>query len=70
MEITEKTRRELERRVDELEDFIAKKGIGSEYLQRAERAQRDLNLALLFGSAAVALGVAAWTVYKFRDGEG
>lgn len=67
MEITEKTRRELERRLDELENFIAEKGIGSEYLQRAERAQRDLNLALAIGSAAVVLGAVAWSIYQLKD---
>ena len=67
MDIKEKTRRELERRVEKLEDLIAKKGIGSEYLQRAERAQRNLNLALMMGTAAVILGLTAWSVYRFRD---
>jgi hypothetical protein len=67
MDIKEKTRRELERRVEKLEDLIAKKGIGSEYLQRAERAQRNLNLALMMGTTAVILGLTAWSVYWFRD---
>ena len=67
MDIRDKTRRELEKRVDQLEDLIASKGVGSEYLQRAERAQRDLNLALMIGSATVMLGFAAWAIYSFRD---
>ena len=67
MELKEKTRRELERRVEQLEDLIAEKGVGSEYLQRAERAQRDLNLALAIGSAAVVLGAVAWSIYQLRD---
>ena len=67
MDIRDKTRRELEKRVDQLEDLIASKGVGSEYLQRAERAQRDLNLALMIGSATVMLGFTAWAIYSFRD---
>jgi hypothetical protein len=69
MELKEKTRRELERRVEQLEDLIAEKGVGSEYLHRAERAQRDLNIALAIGSAAVVLGAVAWSIYQLRDGE-
>jgi hypothetical protein len=67
MDIKDKTRRELEKRVEQLEGLIASKGVGSEYLQRAERAQRDLNLALMIGSAAVVLGFTAWAIYSFRD---
>jgi hypothetical protein len=67
MDLKEKTRIELEKRVQKIEDLIARKGIGSEYLQRAERAQRNLNLAILIGSTAVVLGVTAWAVYSFRD---
>jgi hypothetical protein len=51
---------------DELEKLIAEKGIGSDYLNRAERIQRDVNLALLVGSATVLLGLTAWTIYKYK----
>ncbi|PKD44149.1 hypothetical protein [Rhodohalobacter barkolensis] len=51
---------------EELEKLIAEKGIGSEYLDRAERIQRDVNLALLVGSATVLLGLTAWTIYKYK----
>lgn len=51
---------------EELEKLIAEKGIGSEYLNRAERIQRDVNLALLMGSATVLLGLTAWTIYKYK----
>ncbi len=51
---------------DELEKLIAEKGIGSDYLSRAERIQRDVNLALLLGSATVLLGLTAWTIYKYK----
>jgi len=51
---------------DELEKLIAEKGIGSDYLSRAERIQRDVNLALLLTSATVLLGLTAWTIYKYK----
>ncbi|HMB98850.1 MAG TPA: hypothetical protein VKM36_10230 [Balneolaceae bacterium] len=51
---------------EELEKLIAEKGIGSDYLNRAERIQRDVNLALLVGSATVLLGLTAWTIYKYK----
>lgn len=56
--------KELSRK--DLEDLIAEKGIGSGYLKRAERIQRDLNLALLLGSAAILLGITAFTLYKYK----
>lgn len=66
MSIKEKTRKELEQRVEKLENLIAKKGVGSDYLEKAERVQRDLNLALVIGGTAVVLGLTAWTVYYFK----
>ncbi len=56
--------KELSRK--DLEDLIADKGIGSGYLKRAERIQRDVNLAILLGSAAILLGATALTIYKFK----
>jgi len=62
-----KTREELEKRVKKLENIISKKGVGSDYLQKAERAQRDLNLALLLGTTAVVLGITAYSIYKINE---
>lgn len=67
MDIKEKTRKELNERVKKLEDIIAKKGVGSEYLGKAERVQRNLNLALILGSTAIALGLTAWSIYHFKE---
>lgn len=63
MGIKDKTRKGLEERVEKLERMIAKKGVGSDYLQKAERVQRNLNLALFLGTTAVVLGVTFWSVY-------
>jgi len=67
MDVKEKARKELEDRVKKLENIIAKKGVGSEYLEKAERMQRNLNLALIIGSTAVILGLTAWSVYYFKE---
>jgi len=67
MDVKEKARKELEDRVRKLENIIAKKGVGSEYLEKAERMQRNLNLALIIGSTAVVLGITAWSVYYFKE---
>lgn len=59
MDLKEKSR-------NELEQIIAEKGIGSNYLSKAERIQRDVNLALLLGTATAFLGLTAFTLYKFK----
>jgi len=66
MAIKEKTRKELEEKVKQLENLIAKKGIGSDYLSRAERVQRDINLALILGATTAVLGITAWTLYRYK----
>lgn len=66
MELKEKTYQELKKKIDELETVIAEKGIGSDQLKKAERIQRDINLALIVGGAAAVLGFTAWGIYKFR----
>jgi hypothetical protein len=67
MSLKNKTKKELENRINELEGVIAKKGIGSDYLSKAERIQRDLNLALILGGAAALIGVTAWTLFSSSD---
>ncbi len=47
MDITKKAKEELENRLDKLESLIAKKGIGSSTLQKAQKKQRDVNLIVL-----------------------
>lgn len=66
MSIKDRTRQELEERVQQLERIIARKGVGSEYLERAERIQRDINLALILGGAASILGLTAWLIYRSK----
>lgn len=60
MDITKKAKEEIEDRLDKIEEFIASKGIGSTYLKKAKKTQRDVNLSiLLFGIVTVA-GLALW----------
>lgn len=66
MSIKDKTREELEAKVKELEGIIARNGVGSEYVQKVERVQRDVNIALMLGAATTVLGLTAWAVYKSR----
>ena len=64
----ERTRKELVNKIDELEDIITQKGIGSDKLKKAKRAQRDVNIGLMLGVTAVVAGLAAWALLD-SDGE-
>jgi hypothetical protein len=62
--IREKTLKELENKVNDLENFIAKKGIGSSYLTRAEKIQRNLNIGLFVGGVAIVGGIVAYSLLR------
>lgn len=63
----EETQGALERRVKELEEVIARKGVGSDYVQKARRVQRDINIALMLGAATTIVGIAAWALLSSGD---
>ena len=63
----DRTREELVNKIDELEDIITEKGIGSDKLKKAKRAQRDINIGLMLGAATAIAGVVAWVML---DSEG
>ncbi|TVP52306.1 MAG: hypothetical protein EA341_03430 [Mongoliibacter sp.] len=67
MDITKKAKEEIESRLDKIEDFIAKKGIGSTYLQKAQKTQRDINLVLVLGGILTVAGIVLWM--KTKDSE-
>ncbi|MFZ6052915.1 hypothetical protein [Halocola ammonii] len=50
--------------VDRTDDFIAEKGLGSSYLEKARTAQRNLNFAAAAASVVVIAGVAIWLVAR------
>lgn len=62
MDLTERTKEALELRLRKLEDLISKKGLGSKYLNKAKKTQRNLNLAIVVGSAITIAGVLAWSL--------
>ncbi len=65
MDITKKAKEELEERLEKIESFIAKKGLGSTYLQKAQKTQRDINLLLALGGVLTIAGLVLWM--KVRD---
>lgn len=60
MDITKKAKEELEDRLDKIEAFIAKKGIGSTQLQKVRKTQRDLNLGIMLGGIITVAGLIIW----------
>jgi hypothetical protein len=69
MDIKQKTKEELEKRIQKIESFIAEKGIGSSYLARAKRIQRNINLVLAFGAVTTLVGLVAWVLYQGGEEE-
>ncbi|GAB3339474.1 hypothetical protein GCM10027429_25920 [Marivirga atlantica] len=69
MDLTKKAKDELEHRVTQLEDFIASKGIGSSYLNRAKKVQRNVNVALVVGGVITLTGLAIWAFSSHEDDE-
>jgi len=64
MDITKKAKDELEKRIKRIEDFIAEKGVGSSYLARAKRVQRNINLAIVIGSLITFAGITVWLLNR------
>ncbi|SHM98810.1 hypothetical protein SAMN04488057_10575 [Cyclobacterium lianum] len=67
MDITKKAKAEIEDRLDRIEEFIASNGIGSTYLRKARKTQRDINLALVFGGMVTIAGIALWLSMKNKE---
>lgn len=64
MDITQKAKDELEYRIQRVENFIAEKGFGSSYLNRAKKIQRNVNLALFVGGLVTLAGLTIWALSK------
>ena len=67
MSLKEKTIQEVENRIEKIERAIAKNGVGSEYLSKAERVQRDLNIGLALGGLALIAGATAWALLSNKE---
>ncbi len=55
---------EVETRIEKIERAIAKNGVGSSYLSKAERVQRDVNIGLALGGIAIIAGATAWALLR------
>ncbi|MDZ7847244.1 MAG: hypothetical protein U5L96_10965 [Owenweeksia sp.] len=64
MDLKERAKGELDTRLKNVEDFIAKRGMGSSYLQRAQKVQRNANLALVLTGVITVAGVLVWALRK------
>lgn len=62
MDISDKVKSELEGRIKKIEDFIADRGLGSKQLQKARKAQRNINLAVFAGSLIAIAGITVWAL--------
>ncbi|MCX2742764.1 hypothetical protein OO013_02740 [Mangrovivirga sp. M17] len=69
MDIKNKAKDELEKRIHEIENYIAKRGVGSGYLNKAQRIQRNLNLALAVGAVVTIAGIATWALLSNHEEE-
>lgn len=61
MEIRAKTKKGLEKGVQKIDKFIARHGIGSSYLTRARKIQRNINVAILVGVVTSVAGIFIWS---------
>ncbi|MDX1681190.1 MAG: hypothetical protein R3242_10720 [Akkermansiaceae bacterium] len=57
----------LEDRLDRVEDFISRRGIGSSQLRKAKKVQRNINLAIAAGSLITVAGIAVWALSSTGD---
>lgn len=69
MDLTEKVKTEINKRLEKVENFIATKGVGYEYLNRAQKAQRNINIALGVGVLLTAVGITAYVANNLRDSD-
>lgn len=69
MSLAQKTKEELEARVQKLESFIENRGVGSSYLKRAKKVQKTANVAIVVGAVVAIAGVSIWAISKLNKEE-
>lgn len=69
MDIRERAREELESRIEGIENFIAERGLGSSYLSRAKKVQRNINLAIAVGCVVTIAGITVWALSGSEEDE-
>lgn len=62
MDLRERAKEELESRIEGIENFIAERGLGSSYLNRAKKVQRNINLAIAVGCVITIAGITVWAL--------
>lgn len=62
MDIKKRAKEELESRIEGIENFIAERGLGSTYLNRAKNVQRNVNLAIALGCVVTIAGITVWAL--------
>jgi ABC-type transport system involved in cytochrome bd biosynthesis fused ATPase/permease subunit len=62
MDIKEKAKATLENRIQKVERLIAEKGVGYSYLSRAQKVQRNINLAIFAGGIVAIAGLTIWAL--------
>jgi hypothetical protein len=67
MDITEKAKEQLEKRIQKVEDFISERGVGASYLARARKLQRNLNIAIVMASVITLAGITVWAINKMDE---
>ncbi|MBO6523131.1 MAG: hypothetical protein JJ971_04835 [Balneolaceae bacterium] len=67
MSIKEKTLDQIEAKIENIEEFISENGVGSKYLSKAERVQRDVNLGLAVAGFVGLAGLSAWAILRSSD---
>lgn len=55
---------ELEGRIKRLEGFIEDRGLFSDKLKKAKKAQRNLNATIFLGSLITIAGIAIWAMNR------
>jgi len=69
MDLTKKAKEEIDSRLDAVENFIASKGLGSSYLTRAKKVQRNVNLAIAAGCLITIAGITIWALNGSSEDE-
>jgi hypothetical protein len=67
MDIKKVAKDGLESRVNKLENFIANRGLGSAYLSRAKKIQRNVNITIVMGIAITITGISIWALNKLNE---
>lgn len=69
MEFSKQIKDEFDARITQIENLIAKRGVGSKQLKKARKTQRDVNLAILAGSLITLTGITVWAISRLSKND-